>query len=74
MFSENQEFEEEHKDEEKELDDLDENEVYEILATHGLIDGKKNNGIDLKTMYKGIRCMESFYIFHKVVVTSCNFV
>jgi hypothetical protein len=68
MFSENQEFEDEQKDEEKELDDLDENEVYEILATHGLIDGRKNNELDLKAMYKGVRCMESLYLFHKVFI------
>ena len=56
------------KDEEKELDDLNDNEVYEILAAHGLIDGRKNNELDLKAMYKGVRCLESLYLFHKVML------
>ena len=45
---------------------MDEIEIFEILAQHGLVDGRKNQDIDIKTMYRGIRCMESYNFFHKV--------
>jgi hypothetical protein len=54
-------------EEHKELDDMNETEIFEILAQHGLVDGRKNQDVDIKTMYRGIRCMESFYLFHKVI-------
>lgn len=44
---------------------MDENEIYEILAQHGLIDTRKNEQMDIKTLYRGIQCNKSIFLFPK---------
>ena len=72
MFSENQEFEDDDDqlnntaNQQKEIEEMDEEEIAQLLNQHGIIIGGNNaKDSENKLLYKNVKCMNSLYLFPK---------